>query len=134
WAEEVRMYTTCAVGPLFAVQALIAAGNWRRRRGKVVPVSSESDSVALRHASEGGGNYTHHASKSALNMVGRLLSLDLTPRSIAVTPVHLGFMRTEMTKNVGYDEYWDSGGAMTPDEAAASLVPFVDAFTVEMTG
>ena len=43
-------------------------------------------------------------------------------------------MRTDMTKNVGYDQYWDSGGAVTPEQAAASLIPFVDAFTMEMTG
>ncbi|KAJ7451378.1 oxidoreductase [Mycena latifolia] len=113
WAEEVRMDTTCAVGPLFAVQE--GAG------GKC----------------EGGGDYAHHASKSALNMVGKLLSLDLAPRGIAVALVHArppGFMGTEMRKNVGYDQYWDSGGAVTPDEAAASLIPFVDAFTVNMTG
>ncbi|KAJ7208579.1 oxidoreductase [Mycena pura] len=141
WAEEVRMYTTCAVGPVFVVQALVAAGKIKSNigtaggeGGKVVLVSSESGSITLRHASEGGGNYAHHASKSALNMVGKLLSLDLAERGIAVAIVHPGFMRTEMTKNVGYDQYWDAGGAVTPDEAAASLIPFIDTFTMAMTG
>ncbi|KAJ7679734.1 oxidoreductase [Mycena rosella] len=145
WAEEVRMYTTGAVGPVFVVQALVAAGKIKTNLGvpgggeggaggKVVLVSSESGSIALRHASEGGGNYAHHASKTALNMVGKLLSLDLAERGIAVAIVHPGFMRTEMTKNVGYDQYWDSGGAVTPDEAATSLIPFIDAFTMAMTG
>ncbi|KAJ7106561.1 oxidoreductase [Mycena epipterygia] len=141
WAEEVRMYTTGAVGPVFIVQALVAAGKIKTNLsvegdvgGKVVLVSSESGSIALRHASEGGGNYAHHASKTALNMVGKLLSLDLADRGIAVAILHPGFMRTEMTKNVGYDQYWDSGGAVTPDEAAASLIPFIDTFTMEMSG
>ncbi|KAJ6473980.1 oxidoreductase [Mycena vitilis] len=142
WAEEVRMYTTCAVGPVFLVQALVAAGKIATalggpgggEGGKVVLVSSESGSIALRHASEGGGNYAHHASKTALNMVGKLLSLDLADRGITVAIVHPGFMRTEMTKNVGYDQYWDAGGAVSPDEAAASLIPFIDTFTLEMSG
>ncbi|KAJ7843735.1 oxidoreductase [Mycena olivaceomarginata] len=145
WAEEVRMYTTCAVGPLFIVQALVAAGKIRTNLGvpgggeggeggKVVLVSSESGSIGLRHAKEGGGNYAHHASKSALNMVGKLLSLDIAERGIAVAIVHPGFMRTDMTKNVGYDQYWDTGGAVTPEEAAASLIPFIDTFTIAMTG
>jgi NAD(P)-dependent dehydrogenase (short-subunit alcohol dehydrogenase family) len=138
WAEEVRMYTTCAVGPLFIVQALVAAGKIRTNLGvpgggeggeggKVVLVSSESGSIGLRHAKEGGGNYAHHASKSALNMVGKLLSLDIAERGIAVAIVHVrmvdhyfslltrsqpGFMRTDMTKNVGYDQYWDTGGGL----------------------
>ncbi|KAJ6536439.1 oxidoreductase [Mycena vulgaris] len=134
WAEEVRMYTTSAVGPVFVVQALVEAGKIKTDLGvpgggeagvggKVVLVSSESGA---------GETYAHHASKSALNMVGKLLSLDLAERGIAVAIP--GFMRTEMTKNVGYDQYWDSGGAVTPDEAAASLIPFIDAFTMDMTG
>ncbi|KAJ6557523.1 hypothetical protein B0H19DRAFT_1210433 [Mycena capillaripes] len=145
WAEEVRMYTTCAVGPVFVVQALVAAGKIKTNLGvpgggeggdggKIVLVSSESGSIALRHESEGGGNYAHHASKTALNMVGKLLSLNLMDRGISIAIVHPGFMRTEMTKNVGYDQYWDSGGAVTPDEAAASLIPFIDTFTMAMTG
>ncbi|KAF7309284.1 Oxidoreductase, short chain dehydrogenase/reductase family superfamily [Mycena indigotica] len=142
WDEEVKMYTTCAVGPLFVVQALITAGKVKTHikggvpndAGKVVLVSSEAGSIGLRHAKEGGGNYAHHASKTALNMVGKLLSLDLLGMGVAVAIVHPGFMRTEMTKNVGYDEFWDSGGAVTPDEAAASLIPFIDAFSLEKTG
>ncbi|KAJ7728299.1 oxidoreductase [Mycena maculata] len=146
WAEEVKMYTTCAVGPLFIVQALVGnpdndsckiktnLGVEGVTGGKVVLVSSESGSITLRHASEGGGNYAHHASKTALNMVGKLLSLDLADRGITVALVHPGFMRTDMTKNVGYDTAWDSGGAVTPDEAASSLIPFIDTFTIGMTG
>lgn len=57
--------------------------------GKIVLVSSESGSITLRHESEGGGNYGHHASKSALNMVGKLLSLDLKDQGIAVGVVHV---------------------------------------------
>ncbi|KAJ7020527.1 oxidoreductase [Mycena alexandri] len=145
WKEEVHMYTTCAVGPVFVVQALVAAGKIKANLGvpgggeaaeggKVILVSSESGSIGLRHEKEGGGNYAHHASKTALNMVGKLLSLDLADRGISVAIVHPGFMRTEMTKNVGYHQYWDSGGAVTPEEAAASLIPFVDSFTLAMSG
>jgi len=64
----------------------------------------------LRHDKEGGGNYAHHASKTALNMVGKLLSLDLKEHGVVVSIVHPGFMRTEMTKGVGFDKYWDDGG------------------------
>lgn len=57
--------------------------------GKIILVSSESGSITLRHEKEGGGNYAHHASKSALNMVGKLLSLDLKDQGIAVGIVHV---------------------------------------------
>ena len=75
-------------------------------------VSSESGSITLRHAKEGGGNYGHHASKAALNMVGKLLSLDLKEKEVVISVVHPGFMRTEMTAGVGFDKYWDDGGGM----------------------
>lgn len=110
WDEEVTMYTTSAVAPVFVVHRLHHAGFLAEGRAKVVLVSSESGSIGLRHESEGGGNYAHHASKAALNMAGRLLSLDLKDASVVVSIVHPGFMRTEMTKGVGFDKYWDDGG------------------------
>ncbi|KAG6289068.1 hypothetical protein E4U46_002823 [Claviceps purpurea] len=67
-------------------------------------------------------------------MVGKLLSLDLKERGIVVGIVHPGFMRTEMTRGVGYDKYWDEGGAVTPDEAARSLVDWVKELDMNNTG
>lgn len=83
------MYKTSAIGPVFIVHHLVKAG-LVSKGAKVILVSSESGSITLRHESEGGGNYGHHASKSALNMVGKLLSLDLKERGIAVGIVHVG--------------------------------------------
>ncbi|GFF90879.1 uncharacterized oxidoreductase YKL071W [Aspergillus udagawae] len=133
WEKEVKMYTTSAIGPVFVVQRLVKAG-LLEKGSKVILVSSESGSITLRHEKEGGGNYGHHASKAALNMVGKLLSLDLKEKGIAVGLVHPGFMRTEMTKSVGFDKYWDAGGAVTPDEAAQSLASFIDGFDISQTG
>ena len=103
------MYTTSAVAPVFIVHRLAGAG-LLQRGSKVVLVSSESGSIGLRHEVEGGGNYAHHASKTALNMVGKLLSLDLRDKGVVVSMVHPGFMRTDMTRNIGFDKYWDDGG------------------------
>jgi len=109
------MYATCAIGPTILVTALANAGDaLLDAKSKVVFVSSESGSIALRHESEGGGNYGHHASKSALNMCAKLLSLDLKARGVSVGVVHPGFMRTDMTKGVGFDKFWDDGGGMFP--------------------
>lgn len=127
WEKQVRMYTTSAVGPVFAVQALVKSSLISSRGGKVILISSESGSITLRHESEGGGNYGHHASKAALNMVGKLLSLDLKEKGIAVGLVHPGFMRTEMTRSVGFDKFWDQGGG----ESAVSGQP-VELFSVLM--
>ena len=88
WADEIKMYTTSAVGPVFLVHHLVKAG-LMQEGGKIILVSSESGSITLRHESEGGGNYGHHASKAALNMVGKLLSLDVKEKGIAVGIVHV---------------------------------------------
>ncbi|KAL2818921.1 hypothetical protein BJX63DRAFT_428993 [Aspergillus granulosus] len=133
WDKEVRMYTTSSIAPVFIVQQLVKSGSLTKG-SRVILVSSESGSITLRHEKEGGGNYGHHASKAALNMVGKLLSLDLKPKEIAVGLVHPGFMRTEMTKSVGFDKYWDAGGAVTPQEAAESLAAFIDEFDITKTG
>ncbi|KAJ5329956.1 hypothetical protein N7452_010346 [Penicillium brevicompactum] len=133
WEKQVQMYTTSAIGPVFVVHNLVKAG-LLDQGSKVILVSSEGGSITLRHEKEGGGNFGHHASKAALNMVGKLLSLDLKPKGIAVGLVHPGFMRTEMTKSVGFDKYWDAGGAVTSDQAAETLASFIDEFNIEKTG
>ena len=91
WEDEVKMYTTSAIGPVFIVHHLVKAGLCKQGT-KIILVSSESGSITLRHETEGGGNYGHHASKAAENMVGKLLSLDLKEKGIAVGLVHPGFM------------------------------------------
>jgi NAD(P)-dependent dehydrogenase (short-subunit alcohol dehydrogenase family) len=113
------MYTTSAIAPVFIVHRLVHA-NLMGKGSKVILVTSESGSLTLRHEAEGGGNYGHHASKAAENMVGKLLSLDLKDKGIIVTMVHPGFMRTEMTKSVGFDKFYDEGGGKSSVFRASS--------------
>jgi len=67
-------------------------------------------------------------------MVGKLLSLDLRDEGVIVSIVHPGFMRTDMTRGVGFDKFWDDGGAVTPDEAAGTIREWVEGLTIERTG
>jgi NAD(P)-dependent dehydrogenase (short-subunit alcohol dehydrogenase family) len=135
FSAQQRMYTICAIGPTVLVTALANYNSTLLNdQSKIVFVSSESGSITLRHESEGGGNYGHHASKAALNMCAKLLSLDLRDRGIAIVTVHPGFMRTEMTRNVGFDKFWDEGGAVTPEVAAQSLVEWIESFDISHTG
>jgi hypothetical protein len=43
-------------------------------------------------------------------------------------------MRTEMTAGVGFDKYWDDGGAVTPEVAAKTLLLWAQGLTIEKTG
>ena len=56
WSEEVTMYTTSAIAPVFIVQRLFKA-KLLGKGSKVILVSSEAGSIALRQPSEGGGNF-----------------------------------------------------------------------------
>jgi len=81
------MYTLSSIAPVFVVQELVKS-SILTKGSKVVLVSSESGSITLRHEQEGGGNFGHHGSKAALNMVAKQLSFDLKDRGIAVVSVH----------------------------------------------
>ncbi|KAI1092799.1 oxidoreductase [Rostrohypoxylon terebratum] len=133
WDEEVTMYTTSSIAPVFIVHSLVHAG-LLKSGSKIILVSSEAGSITLRHEKEGGGNYAHHASKAALNMAGKLLAIDLKDKGIIISIIHPGFMRTEMTKGVGFDKHWDAGGAVTPEVAAKSLVEWTDKLDISKSG
>lgn len=109
WEDEVKMYTTSSIGPVFLVHHLVRA-ELLAKGAKIILVSSESGSITLRHESEGGGNYGHHASKAALNMVGKLLSLDLKAKGVAVGIVHVCSKPPQITS-----------GAWTTDSESARI-------------
>lgn len=87
--NEVKMYTISAIAPVFLVSGLVKEGHIKKG-GKIIILSSESGSITLRHEKEGGGNFGHHGSKAASNMVVKLLSLDLKDKEIAVGAIHVG--------------------------------------------
>ncbi|KAI0385181.1 oxidoreductase [Hypomontagnella monticulosa] len=133
WDDALAMYTTSCVAPTRILHRLVH-NDLLKSGSKIVLVSSEAGSLTLRHEKEGGGNYTHHASKAALNMIGKLLSIDLKERGIIVSIIHPGFMRTEMTRSVGFDAHWDAGGAVTPEVAAKSLVEWTEKLDISKSG
>ncbi|KAF2175061.1 NAD(P)-binding protein [Zopfia rhizophila CBS 207.26] len=131
WDKEVAMYKTVAIGPLFFIQTLVHAG-LLKTNSRIVLVGSENGSIALRHESQGGGNYGGHGSKAALNMVGKLLSLDLKQKGIPVAIVHTGYLRKE-----NKDGPFEAGGdkhAVNPDEAANALRDWIETFNMSKTG
>ncbi|KAF5390028.1 hypothetical protein D9757_003887 [Collybiopsis confluens] len=120
----VEMFKVVAIAPLMIASHLTRA-NLLASPSKFILISSEGGSIALRTRQEGAGNYGHHASKAALNMMGKLLSNELNEKQITVGLIHPGFMRTDMTKNVGFDQFYDSGGAVEPSQAAETTIEFV---------
>lgn len=74
---------------------------------------------------QGGGYYGYRISKTAVNMVGKNLSIDLAPRGIGVYLFHPGHVSTAMI---------NFKGTIEPDVAATGMINTLDKLTLEQTG
>ncbi|KAG6916355.1 hypothetical protein DXG01_007191 [Tephrocybe rancida] len=123
--DEVEMYKVVSIAPVFLAHHLYRTG-LLASPSKFILITTEGGSITLRTKEEGGGNYGHHGSKAAANMVGKLAN-DFYDKGI--TP---GFMKTDMTRGVGFDQYYES--AVEPAVAARSTIDFISTLTHEQTG
>lgn len=109
--HTIKMYKQSAIGPVFVIHDLVKA-KLLKKGCKIIFMGSESGSIS---AVKEGGNYGDHGSKAALNMVAKLLSLDLASLGVAVGVVH-------------------PDGTEKPEAAAKEVMSFVDGFDMEKTG
>jgi NAD(P)-dependent dehydrogenase (short-subunit alcohol dehydrogenase family) len=121
-SEERKMMEICAFAPLRIIQSLIKA-NLLTSGSKIGMITSEGGSIGLRTVAEGGGNYGHHMSKCAQNMMGKLLAIDIQPMGIALVMIHPGFLKTEMTAH--YAQFYEEFGAVFPEEAVVPILTAV---------
>lgn len=94
--ELQRVFATNSIAPLLVAQAFLPL----LRKGtqpKLVNITSALGSIGSRDADwDGWYNYAYNASKSALNMMSRMLSFELAPHGIAVLALHPGWVATDM--------------------------------------
>jgi len=110
--EEMKMIDICAVGPLRITSGLVNGG-LLKSGAKVAMITSQGGSIAWRTVQNPeGGDYGHHMSKAAANMMGVLVSQELKSKGIVVTILHPGFNKTDMTKK--YEHIWEVEGAVDP--------------------
>lgn len=102
------------VAELFADQ--VPAG------GIIAAISSKMGSVA---ENTSGGFYAYRASKAALNMVVKSLSLDLASRQIAVIALSPGWVRTDMG---------GPNAPLTPPQAVAGMKAVLDKVNLSDSG
>ena len=114
-----RQFEVNALGPLVLANGL---QEQVKDGGKIAFLTSRMGSIA---DNTSGGHYGYRMSKAALNMAGRSLAFDLAYRRIAVSLLHPGYVKTEMT---------GGNGQLTPDESAALLIQRVDALSTATTG
>ncbi|MDX1581005.1 MAG: SDR family oxidoreductase, partial [Alphaproteobacteria bacterium] len=84
-------------GPLALAQAF--ADQVAKSTLKVIAL--QSSRMGSIKDNDSGGKYAYRASKAALNMVGRSLSVDLKDKGIIVLILHPGWVRTDMGGSQG---------------------------------
>ena len=107
------------IGPMFVTRALLPL---MQENSRVVNISSSMGSI---EENGSGAYYGYRASKAALNMVSKSLSLDLKPKGIAVLALHPGYIQTRMTSGKG---------EMSPEDSVARMIQVIARLTLENTG
>ena len=111
------------LGPLKMSEAFIdnvAASEQK----KIINITSGQGSITRNF----GGQYFYRASKSALNMVMRTLSIELKKQGITVGLLSPGFVRTDFTKGLDFPMM------ISPEESADAVVKLIDNYTIDDTG
>ena len=130
YQHQLLQIDVCALGPLRITHALYKAGKLERngKIGKVIIITSQAGSCEWRYTqnptpavgAEFHGNYGHHMSRAATNIMGCILSQELKAANISVQMLHPGFNRTAMTQK--YAHIWDIEGAVEPEIGAMRVL------------
>ncbi|TXL70413.1 SDR family oxidoreductase [Vineibacter terrae] len=109
WAQT---FLTNALAPVKLAEAFVEHVASSKLR-LMIAITSRLGSISL---NDGGGRYAYNASKSALNMGWKSLSVDLKGRGITCVVLHPGWVSTDM------------GGAqapVTPPQSVASMTKVI---------
>jgi NAD(P)-dependent dehydrogenase (short-subunit alcohol dehydrogenase family) len=117
-----RMREHFEVNSLGPLRTIMALEHLLDNGSKVGIVSSRVGSIDDNTSSN---NYAYRTSKTAVNMIGKCLSIDLKPKGVAVALLHPGYVRTDMTRH---------NGLIEADEAAIGLITRMDELTLDQTG
>ena len=108
--EMMHVFRINTVGPLLVVQQLLKRKLIGAPTGAVVGTSrARSD----RWTTTAPGRAAYRASKAALNIVNKSMSIDLADENIQCVLLHPGWVRTRMT---------EGRGLIDADESAAGLI------------
>ena len=111
-----------SVAPLLIVEAALPL----LRDGEqpvVVNISSDNGSISRKTH---GGKYGYSASKAALNMITRILSVDLSAHGIVVVSLHPGWVKTTMTQN--------ENAPLEPSESISGMIKVLESLDMNDTG
>eukprot|EP00747_Dinoflagellata_sp_TGD_P070977 gnl/TRDRNA2_/TRDRNA2_156810_c2_seq2.p1 gnl/TRDRNA2_/TRDRNA2_156810_c2~~gnl/TRDRNA2_/TRDRNA2_156810_c2_seq2.p1 ORF type:complete len:300 (+),score=43.10 gnl/TRDRNA2_/TRDRNA2_156810_c2_seq2:48-902(+) len=122
--EQMKQIDICSLGPLRVTSALLTSKKLMPNlKSIVVLITSQAGSCEWRFTqSKGaGGDYGHHMSRAACNIMGVLLSEELKITKIPVLLLHPGFCRTDMTRKFG-QAVWNLEGAVDTSVGAKRVL------------
>lgn len=119
--DMMRSYEVNTVAPLMftreMIPLLVAAANSGNSFGILgAAIVNISTKVASIDDNRGSGVYPYRASKTALNMVSKCLSIDLAKDGIFVISLHPGWVRTDMGT---------SSGLLSTEESISGMLSFL---------
>lgn len=114
--EHFEINTLGPLRTIKAIEPLLKEGS------KIGIVSSRVGSIDDNTSSN---NYAYRVSKTAVNMVGKCLSIDLAPKGIALALLHPGYVKTDMT---------NQNGLINADESASGLILRMDELDMNTSG
>lgn len=117
--DIIEQFKVNALAPILSVKAFTP---YLKEGSKVGLITSRMGSV---DDNTSGGMYGYRMSKSALNMAGKSLSVDLKDDDITVLLLHPGYVKTDMTGNQGQ---------ITAKESAKGLIQLLQEKTIDQTG
>ena len=116
--EMMHVYRINTVGPMLVTQQLVKRGlvgsvAGSPSEGPVSLVGNVTSKVGSVDDNGSGKGYAYRASKAALNIVNKSMSIDLADRGVWCQLLHPGWVRTRMT---------EGRGLIDADESAAGLI------------
>ena len=116
--EMMHVYRVNTVGPMLVTQQLVKRGlvgsvAGSPPEGPVSLVGNVTSKVGSVDDNGSGKGYAYRASKAALNIVNKSMSIDLADRGVWCQLLHPGWVRTRMT---------EGRGLIDADESAAGLI------------
>lgn len=122
--EMMKVFQTNGAAPLLVSRAFLPLLE-KSERPLLAQITSRLGSIALRETFGSTGSYAYNASKAALNMIGKMLSIDLKGSGIIVILQSPGWARTDM----GGQEATSS-----PEEVVTGMIDIFTKATMEDTG
>jgi NAD(P)-dependent dehydrogenase (short-subunit alcohol dehydrogenase family) len=120
--DLLRSYLVNSVAPLMMTEKFLPLLEGRKKP-IVVNISSDSGCIARK---KNKGSYGYSSSKSALNMITKILSIELKEKGINVVSLHPGWVKTTMI-------YTEKAPLETPD-SIAGMIQVIESLEMRNSG